>query len=147
MSTLVRTTGTLGIPALPAGNVTGTVTHTSGATDVVGTTTTFTTDFNVGDWIIVGTVLRRVMGIYDNLRLEVNKAWTTTAGPVTAKILDSGELARYMEIESITGTSTVSTDTSDNVTITNGNIKTLQKPTGLSPVIIVAATAAEITYY
>lgn len=146
---IVTSTGTFAIPALPSGNITGTVTHNSGDTFIVSGTTpsAFETDFKIGDYIIVGTVLRRVVGIYGDSKMEVNKAWTTSASNQTAKVLDNSNLARYMEINAIGGAITVSTEDSDNQTITNGHPRELNKNIGLGPVVIAAGSnSAEVTY-
>ena len=58
---------------------TTTVSVVSDSNSVVGISTTFLNDFNVGDYILVNNQLRKIVLIQDNLNLFVDKNWNTTS--------------------------------------------------------------------
>ena len=74
----ISTTGINGIAQ--SANLTGTVAVTSGAATVTGTSTTFTTDFQVGDVIFIGDTseARRITVITNNTSITVESNWGAT---------------------------------------------------------------------
>lgn len=64
-------------------DLTGTV-ATAGDTSLVGTGTAFTTELEVGDYILVGTEERQVSVITDDTNIVVSVAFTPTASGITA---------------------------------------------------------------
>lgn len=83
-SSFVNTTPTLASGTAGGVSITGTV-AISATTAVVGTGTLFTTELEVGQSILIGSVSRTITVITDNTHLTVAAAWTATASGQTAK--------------------------------------------------------------
>ncbi len=80
----IATTGINGV-TLGSANLTGTITITTNTT-VSGTSTTFTTDFQVGDAIRSnGGQVRRITNIGDNTTMTVDSAWSSGETTVAYK--------------------------------------------------------------
>jgi len=79
--------------------LTGTVDHTTGENTLAGTTTTFTSELSVGNYIKVGSDVRRVVSIQSDTALTVDSAWTTTGTGASAVEF----------LTTVTGTSTLFT--------------------------------------
>ncbi len=100
-------TGTAYMVDLYPQAMTGTVTIGIGTTAVAGTATTFTTEFVVGDWILIGSEIGVVASITDNFNLDLKDN----------RLIDQPGLVviNKYDTESVSLTGTVTTDGTTNV--------------------------------
>lgn len=61
----------------------GTITINSGNTAVTGSSTSFTTDYSVGDYIYASNQVRQIVGINSNISMTVDVAWSASGGSLS----------------------------------------------------------------
>jgi len=146
----ISTTGTITVPdSSGIANLTGTVTHASGSKRVAGASSpVFTTELKPGDYILAGTIVRQVEGTNTDAVLYVSRAYTTSAGPITAKrITPEYGFPTKITIKAIGGAITISTPTDDNVSLASGSSLVLEDVKGVPPVVIVTGgNLTEVSY-
>ena len=140
LDTLIRDTG--GMAVQTTTNLTGTLAKTSGSNAIVGTSTLFTTELAVGDWIDVpGTVTerRRVATITDNTHLTVTGNYNNSASGQTGVKVNYGLKATQAGIYVISEQFNFDSGTTGNrelQTLLNGASLTLPtSPTGATRVV------------
>jgi hypothetical protein len=129
-------------------NLTGTIAHANGSNKITGTTTAFLSEVNIGDFLVIGTVIRKVRAVNKDTEIYLTSNMLSSASGVTIKAITAEEGYRdKVSIRAIGGSIAISTLEHDNQALTTGETLVLESAIGVSPLFVnVSGNSAEIAY-